>query len=291
MITYLENQRRSLRFTNEGWMEEVLAASGVESDTTEFSLVAGDDVQQALESVDNVLAGLDVSTASGVLVISDVANVENVTQSGVGTLDAVSMPHNVDSAFKFSFAVPAQPVSPVHIRLLYAGGAEVSGQVGIKLEYDIFDQSSDLTPAVNYDLSSGDLEFSVADTDFESLKIYNFSIPAATFAAAGSAPYIVTAKVTRDSSVASNYEGALNVVGLYADNIPGAATGNEAGYIGGNLNVTGDLSVDGHTVLQFGNEPATAGDTGVQGRIAFADNFLYVAVDENTWKRVSLSSF
>lgn len=46
MIIYTTNQRRSLRYTASGnWQEEVLAASGVEVDQSNFSAIAGADVQ------------------------------------------------------------------------------------------------------------------------------------------------------------------------------------------------------------------------------------------------------
>ena len=39
------------------------------------------------------------------------------------------------------------------------------------------------------------------------------------------------------------------------------------------------------------NAPTLSSDTARTGQIAFDANYLYIAVDENSWKRIALSSF
>ncbi|RKZ90819.1 MAG: hypothetical protein DRQ40_10570 [Gammaproteobacteria bacterium] len=153
----------------------------------------------------------------------------------------------------------------------------------------MFDQGQD--PTTGSFASSKTETVSVGASEADEIKLVTFDIPTTEFSSAGSAPFIVSAKITRDVSVGSNLADDVSVVQLYADNIPGGHAGNAAGYIGGNLTVTGDLTVEGLTVLEGGAVPASAGDTGVSGSLVLDDDFIYIATGSNTWKRVPISNF
>lgn len=290
MISYSTNQRRSLRWDGSAWQEEVLAASGVEVDDANFTAITGTDVQVALDAIDNVLEGLTATPASGVIMIDDVAQVSGISTGTLANLDVITMPSGSDSAFKFSFSVPAQPVDPVFVRLVFSPATSgASGTFSGTLDYNLFDVNDDLTPGSAYAYSSA-VSQSIVSGDFEKMKILNVPIALANFSS-GSAPFVVDCKFTRDTSVGGNYAGTIAMVQLYADNIPGATTGNQAGYVGGNLVVTGDLTVEGLTVLQGGTPPASGTDVGISGSLVLDDNFIYVATTTNTWKRTAISSF
>ena len=291
MIIFTTNQRRSVRFDGADWQEEVLAASGVEADTASFSTVSGVDVQEVLLAIDNELTGINYSTSSGILVIDDVSNISGTVGGTMGNLDVIDMGDASDSSFRFSFSVPAQPAGgiPVKVRVLYAARANGPANLKFDLNYDLFDQGQD--PTTGSFASSKTETVSVGASEADEIKLVTFDIPTTEFSSAGSAPFIVSAKITRDVSVGSNLADDVSVVQLYADNIPGGHAGNAAGYIGGNLTVTGDLTVEGLTVLEGGAVPASAGDTGVSGSLVLDDDFIYIATGSNTWKRVPISNF
>ena len=53
-----------------------------------------------------------------------------------------------------------------------------------------------------------------------------------------------------------------------------------------------ELRPDGYVVIFTGAAaPTTASDSGDQGSIVYDDNYLYVCVQDDTWKRVALSSW
>lgn len=288
MISYLTNQRRSVRWDGSRWQEEVLSASGVEVDQLAFNTISGSQVQDVLDNIDNVITGFENFTASGILVIEDVSNVLNTTAGNVGGMDCVLLGEDVDSSFKFSFGVPAQPNAPIHLRLAVVPMGNVSGNVKFNLEYNIFEAGDDVTLAsFTY---SGTATQSLNSSDFETLRVINLSMPTVNFSS-GSAPFILSCKITRDVTVGSNYDSSIALVKLYADNVPGGIIGNQAGYIGGNLEVTGDLRVTGATMLQGGSVPANAASVGESGSLVLSDDFIYVAPATNTWKRVPISSF
>lgn len=290
MINYTTNQRRSINWTGSEWIEEVLTASGVEFDNDNFTMVSGSSVQEVIKAIDNFLTGFEVKTASGIVIIDDVINVSGVSTGSLGELETVVLPSGNDSIFKFSFTVPAQPADPVQIRLAYSAvtsGAE--GTLKLHLDYNIFDQGDDLTPeAYTYALSGTQ---SLVSSNFEQMKLFNFSIPTTDFSGAGSAPFIVSAQITRDVSISGNYAGDIGVIQLVADNVPGGVTGNTAGYVGGNLEVTGDLTVQDTLIVQGGIVPASGTSAGVSGAIVPADNYLYIAIADNQWRRINLSAF
>jgi len=289
MIVYTANQRRSVRWDGSDWHEEVLVASGSEVYEVDFDVISGSNVQETLQVIDNVLEGLTTFTASGIVFIDSVANVSGVTEGTLGDLDSLEFPDSDDGVVRFSFGVPAQPTNPVAIRLVYAPLGSSSGTFKADLAYTIFDQGDDLTPG-SYS-QSGTASAALVAGDNEQMQLLNFNIPTVQFSATGSAPFIVSAEVTRDTSVGGNYGDSISVVQVYADNVPGGIIGNIAGYTGGNLEVTGNLTVTGLTALQGGAVPASASDTGISGSIVFADDFLYVATSTNTWKRVAIAEF
>jgi len=289
MISFNTDQRRSLRWDGSDFQEEVLVASGVEADDSAFDTVSGAHVQQLLDAVDNVLTGFEVSTASGIIMIDDVSNVSGTVGSTMGEFDVVNLEDGSDSVFRFSFSAPVQPVDPVHIRVLYAPRYSGSGNVKLDLDYNLFEQGDDLIPG-SYTYSKTNTD-SISAGQEDVYKLASFTIPTTDFSAEGSAPFLVSCQITRDVSVGSNLAGNISVVTIYADNVPGGVTGNTAGYIGGNLTVTGDLTVEGLTVLEGGDVPASGTATGVSGSIVFDDDFIYVATSTDVWKRTSLASF
>lgn len=288
MINYTTNQRRSLKYDGSDWIEEVLNASGVAIDDSSWSAISGSTLDAALLSADNVLSGISVVPASGVVFIEDVSNVSGTLGGTLGDLDTIVLGSASDSVFKFSFGIPSQPVDPVHVRFIFSALASGTGNFGGVLDYNLFDDGDDLTPgSFAYQATATQ---SLVAGDSEKMKILNMTIPTANFSS-GSAPFTVSCQFTRDTSVASNYTQDIAVAQIYADNIPGAATGNTAGYVGGNLEVTGDLTVQGLAVLEGGSVPASIADTGVSGSLVLDNDYIYVAVGTNTWKRTNISNF
>jgi hypothetical protein len=294
MILYTTNQRYSRRYTGSTWVEEVLCASGVAVDNSNFHVISGATAQLALQAIDNTLSGTAYSTASGCVFIEEAANVSGVTSSTLGNLDAIIMPSgSSNSAFRFSFGVPAQPVSPVYLRTMFATVQAAAGNVKLNLDYSIFDQNSGSNVLSGTVYNAATITASATLTSGNSIQMHllNFQVPVAAFTVTGSAPYIFSGQITRDASVASNVVADVAVVKVYADNIPGAMAGNTAGYVGGNLEVTGNLTVDGVTVLPYNTAPASASGTGTSGSLILSDPFIYVATATNTWKRVPVNSF
>ena len=289
MITYNTDQRRSLRWDGSNWQEEVLAASGVEADQTNFDVISGSHVQEALDAIDNVLSGINYSAASGIVEIPDVTNVSGAVGGTLGDLDVITLGSASDSVIGFSFSIAAQPVDPVHVRVLYAPtGAASTGNFKLDLDYNLFDQGDDLDPgSFTFAKTNTDV---LAAGDFEELKLASFTLPAGEFSSV-SAPIIGSMQLTRDTSVGSNYGDDASIVAIYVDNIPGGVMGNTAGYIGGNLTVDGDLTVEGTAIFEGGTVPASGTATGVSGSMVFDDDYIYVAVTTNLWKRTSLANF
>lgn len=288
MIIYSTNQRRAVNWTGSNWQEEVLSASGVEVDAGGFNVVSGAQAQEIFQSLDNELNGFEVATASGIVIIDDVSNVSGTVGETLENIDVITLGSSANSIFRFSFAVPAQPVDPVHVRVYFVPRTSGSGNVKLTMDYNIFDLGDDLTPG-SYALSATDTVAVANEQD--NMKLASLEIPTSNFNASGSAPYLVNCRVTRDISVSGNYSGDTSIVQLYADNIPGGITGQSAGYVGGALTVDGDLTVEGTTILQGGAIPATSGSTGVSGSLVLSNDFIYVAVATNQWKRVAIANF
>ena len=292
MINYTENQRRSVKYTTSGWLEEVLTAESVEVASSGWDVLAGDNVAEALESADNVFFGFETVTATGIVIITDVTQISGVTGETLENIDVITLPSGEDSLFRFSFSVPAQPTNPVKIQLgIVPRASGVAGNLGLEADINIFENGSDVTPG-DFDVALTPVLQSLVAGDFETLKLINFQIPASEFSTVGSAPFLVNCRIKRDVSVGSNYAGNVSVAQVLADNIPGGVVGNIAGYTGGNLLVTGDLTVEGNFVLANSiASPTASGDVGVSGSILVGDNFLYAAVSDNLWKRINLNAF
>jgi hypothetical protein len=57
-------------------------------------------------------------------------------------------------------------------------------------------------------------------------------------------------------------------------------------------NNLGWLLVKGSTIrINTDRTPSSSSDSAYKGEICWDSNYLYIAVDTNTWKRVGLSSF
>lgn len=289
MVNFTAGDRRTVRWDGSDWTEEVLAASGVQADTASFSTVTGTYVQDVLEAIDNTLSGIDYSTSSGVVHITDVDVISGALAGTLGNNDVVNLPSAEDSVLQFSMSIPAQPVNDAFLRVFYAVRGAGAGNLGLNLDYTYYELTDDLSSTTF--VNSGSLTLSVSASSTDQVQLANFTLPTTEFTSAGSAPYIAVFQLTRDTSVGSNVTEDVSIIDIYADNIPGAQTGNTAGYIGGNLIVTGDLTVEGRFVIEDTTIPASASDTGVSGTLVFDDNFAYFATDTNTWKRVALGSF
>jgi hypothetical protein len=67
---------------------------------------------------------------------------------------------------------------------------------------------------------------------------------------------------------------------------------HKVGGSGGNLNVEGDCAISGNYVrIGTDSTPASAGADGAKGMIRWDENYIYVCVATNTWKRVSISTW
>ena len=292
MINFTNNQRYSQRFFNGDWFEEVLAASGTAFDDTGTVVLSGQtEVQGALEALDDALNNLTSPPASGALQIDEVANVSGLSNDFVGSMESIKYPSTNDPTGGFSFTTFASPVDPVTIKMLYA--PTTTGQTGTTqfvLEYNIFDQGDDLTPASEFPFSiTGST--ALVPGDFEEMKQLNFAIPNAQFS--GSAPYIVNARLKRNTSGADTFNGDIEVIKVYADGVPGASAGSSPGYTGGNLSVTGDLTIENHLIYQqMGvTVPANSSSAGISGCIAYDNDYVYVCIATNTWRRSDHASF
>jgi len=71
-----------------------------------------------------------------------------------------------------------------------------------------------------------------------------------------------------------------------------AAAGRTAVELGAANSVTfTDLTLTGALTIASPSVPAAINSTGVAGRIAFTNNFLYICVATNTWRRVQLGTW
>lgn len=292
MINYLENQRRSVRWDGSSWQEEVLTDSGVEVDSSGWTTVTGSDAHEMFNSIDNMLQGLDTITPTGIVIITDVSNVSGTTGETIDNLDVITLPSGENSEFRFSFSVPGQPTEPLKVQLsVIPRSNTLSGNLKLTCDYNLFEQGVDVTPGA-YAFSTGPVTQSIAAADFEKIKLINFQIPVSDFSTAGSAPFLVNCKIGRDVSVGANYDANVSIAQLIVDNVPGGMVGNVAGYTGGNLSVTGDLTVEGNFILANSILPPASGtDTGISGSIVLSENYLYAAVTDNSWKRININSF
>lgn len=60
-------------------------------------------------------------------------------------------------------------------------------------------------------------------------------------------------------------------------------------FLTGNQSIAGTKTFTSPIVTASGAEPTTTGDTGAEGTIRWSDDFLYVAVATDTWKRIPLA--
>jgi hypothetical protein len=80
----------------------------------------------------------------------------------------------------------------------------------------------------------------------------------------------------------NNLINNINNVHIIGSNITGT-TANTT-YVN-NLSVEDDLFIPNPTV------PSTSGDTGTKGQIAYDNDWIYVCVQNNTWKRAQLNAW
>jgi len=57
------------------------------------------------------------------------------------------------------------------------------------------------------------------------------------------------------------------------------------------VRINGDLDIAGELAVASGIAPASAGDTGTQGEIRWTDDYIYVCVATDTWKRSTISTW
>ena len=79
----------------------------------------------------------------------------------------------------------------------------------------------------------------------------------------------------------------------FVGNLTGDLTGNVTGDLTGNVTGNADTATTTDRIIGNSNIPSTTGDTGTAGEIRYdtANEFLYVCINTNTWRRVSLSSW
>lgn len=300
MITFNDGEVSVAQFftASGGFVEQKLDGTMMVIDDSTFVVISGDNAQEVFQVTDNVLSGLDYSTASGITEIDDIANVSGLVSDTVGDLNVVCFPTGDDSTAGFQLTVAAQPVSPVHVRMLCAVKGTGTGDAQFLAEYNLFNQntSPDLNPgSFTFNKSQTLTINAAAEND---LQVVNFTIPVAEFSS-GSAPFIASFHITRSGSDASDTLAEdVAIVTLYIDNLPGGAQGNTAGYIGGNLDVTGNLAVTGDTTLSgalilenSGTIPPTINSTGTSGTLIFGEDYGYFAVGLDSWKRFPLSQW
>jgi hypothetical protein len=298
MITFEDGEISVDRFysASGGFVQSKLDGSVVTIDDSTFVVISGDNTQDVFKTVDNVFSGLQFSAASGVVEIYDIINVSGLASDNVGDLAVVSFPDGIGSTAGFQLTLGAQPVSPVVVRMLCTVRGSGTGDADFNMQYNLFNQNT------NADLTPGSFSYNSAQTltigsnSLEQLKLINFSIPASHFSS-GSAPFIGSFHISR-SGLSDTLNNDVSLVGLYVDNVPGGVQGNTAGYVGGNLEVTGNLSVLNNLtvsgnllLLSTASEPPTTTTSGVKGTVIFADDYGYYAVNTNSWKRFSLSTW
>lgn len=289
MTNFTAGQTSSSFWDGTNWQERPLTTQSVEN-TTIFNTFSGNNANQLFQALDVALSGI-TPTASGAVPIEEVVNVSGMIQETLDTLSVITLASGSNSAFRFSFSCPARPLAPVHIRLAcIPRGTSVSGNVKLNFDYNLFKDGDDSTVGGTYAFSSSVTQ-SLVSSDFERIKLINLQIPTADFNTAGTAPYIVSCRITRDITVAGNYPSNFSIANMYADNVPGGLIGTMAGYIGGNLPVTGDLQVGGRLVISGGIIPTSGTAPGVSGTMVFDDDFFYCCVATNLWKRNSLNTF
>lgn len=62
-------------------------------------------------------------------------------------------------------------------------------------------------------------------------------------------------------------------------------------FLTGNQTISGTKTFASPVILASGTEPASMGDTGSTGEVRWADDYLYICVATDTWKRAALAGF
>ena len=66
---------------------------------------------------------------------------------------------------------------------------------------------------------------------------------------------------------------------------------SNTGFNAGGINVTGSIAVTGNVNFANTYVPATAGASGTAGQLSWDNNYLYVCIATNTWKRANISTW
>ena len=66
---------------------------------------------------------------------------------------------------------------------------------------------------------------------------------------------------------------------------------SEAGVNTGNISCQGTIEIFGNLISHVSYVPETSESTGDTGQIVWDDNYIYVCVATNTWKRASLATW
>jgi hypothetical protein len=149
-----------------------------------------------------------------------------------------------------------------------------------------------------FGLNAGDkivVASSTIDVSFSSNAVYEVSGRTAVsyVAVEPTAPQVGDIWVNSETDDLKVYTGSSwATIALAADQGPTGPTGptGSAGIQGpsgprGATGPTGPIGIAGPT------GPATAGSTGTIGQIRWNENFIYVCVDVNTWKRVAINTW
>lgn len=73
--------------------------------------------------------------------------------------------------------------------------------------------------------------------------------------------------------------------------IGGTASVTGASTLTGDVTAEARLFVAGRIIQSSGNAPTSSGASGIVGSVAWDTDYLYIATNTNTWKRVALSAF
>jgi hypothetical protein len=98
---------------------------------------------------------------------------------------------------------------------------------------------------------------------------------------------IFNTKGLTDSTAVTTVSVSRSFVGI---NTSTATTGALLD-VNGSTHIAGSLTVNGGLVSTNRHTPLSAIDTGTKGQITWDDEYVYVCIDTNTWKRSSLSTW
>ena len=198
------------------WIEDLLTASDVPVTLTGGDYTAagisGSESQELFDSIADRLAPITISGSQTIVLIDNVRSISGVAGGILGNLEVIEFPQSGDGIVAFSFPVDTQPKRDLELKVLYGPLTTASGNFKFDLDYNIINLAGDLTPASF--TASGTNTDNLVSGDNEELQSMTFTVSSSVFS--GSAPMIFSGRLTRDTSVGSNYTGDIALVHLYS---------------------------------------------------------------------------